>query len=171
MSLYRGLVYRALNPVYAREPLSGEGAARHGGRFNPKGTPALYTSLSPHTAIRESNQVGTLQPTTLVAYRAEIAPVFDTADPAALAERNIAPGTLADPAWRERMLNGQEVPTHELARALMAQGFAGLIVPSYAKGAAADALNLVLWRWNDQPGRTLHLVDDEQRLSGEPCEP
>ena len=41
---YGGKLYRSLNPVFAREPLSGEGARRHGGRFNPKGTPALYCS-------------------------------------------------------------------------------------------------------------------------------
>ena len=55
---YRGPLYRALNPVYAREPLSGRGAELYGGRFNAKGTPALYTSLDPATALREANQVG-----------------------------------------------------------------------------------------------------------------
>jgi len=74
---YVGLLYRALNPVYARDPLSGRGAELYGGRFNPKGTPALYASLSPDAALREANQAGTLQPTTLVAYAADIAPVFD----------------------------------------------------------------------------------------------
>jgi RES domain-containing protein len=29
-----------------------------GGRFNAKGTPALYMSLSVMTALREANQVG-----------------------------------------------------------------------------------------------------------------
>lgn len=33
---YVGLLYRALNPVHAREPLSGEGARRYGGRFNAR---------------------------------------------------------------------------------------------------------------------------------------
>ena len=70
--LYRGKLYRALNPVYAREPLSGRGAELYGGRFNPKGMPALYASLSVMTALREANQVGNLQPTTLVSYDAEI---------------------------------------------------------------------------------------------------
>ena len=41
---FRGRVYRAHNPHWAHSPLSGEGAARHGGRYNRKGTPALYTS-------------------------------------------------------------------------------------------------------------------------------
>ena len=69
---FDGKLYRALNPLFAREPLSGEGAAIYGGRFNPKGTPALYTSLSVLTALREANQVGSLQPITLVSYDAEI---------------------------------------------------------------------------------------------------
>ncbi len=38
---YQGPLYRALNPVYAREALSGRGAALYGGRFNPKGTATL----------------------------------------------------------------------------------------------------------------------------------
>ena len=52
---YRGPLYRALNPVYARMPLSGRGAEPYGGRSNPKGTPALYCALDPVTALREAN--------------------------------------------------------------------------------------------------------------------
>ena len=83
---FTGFLYRALNPVYARDPLSGRGAQVFGGRFNPKGTAALYASLSPVTALREANQVGALQPTTLVAYDADIRPVFDARDTKSLAE-------------------------------------------------------------------------------------
>src|SRR5690606_4555103 len=54
---WSGKLYRALNPVYAREPLSGRGAELYGGRFNPKGMPALYASTSVLTALREANQV------------------------------------------------------------------------------------------------------------------
>ncbi len=74
---YQGKLYRALNPIYAREPLSGRGAELYGGRFNPKGVPALYTSLAIMTALKEANQLGSLQPTTLVSYDAEIERVFD----------------------------------------------------------------------------------------------
>jgi len=38
---FTGFLYRALNPVYARDPLSGRGAQLYGGRFNPKGRRAL----------------------------------------------------------------------------------------------------------------------------------
>ena len=57
MFRYEGKLYRAINPIYAREPLSGRGAELYGGRFNPKGVAALYASLSIMTALREANQV------------------------------------------------------------------------------------------------------------------
>lgn len=47
------------------------------GRFNPNGLSALYTSLPVMTALREANQVGNLQPTTLVSYDAEVDNSFD----------------------------------------------------------------------------------------------
>ncbi|WP_318012114.1 RES domain-containing protein [Mesorhizobium sp. CA12] len=50
-----------------RKPMSGCGAELYGGRFNPKGMPALYASTAVVTALREANEVGDLQPTTLVA--------------------------------------------------------------------------------------------------------
>lgn len=157
---FTGLLYRAHNPVWSRAPLSGEGAARFGGRFNRIGRPALYTSLAPETALREANQVGTLQPTTFVAYQADIGPLLDGRDAAVLEAFGLAPAELADPAWRDRMLSGKPVPTQELAEAAVAQGYVGIVVPSYARGAPADALNLVLWGWE---GR-ITLVDDDDRL-------
>ena len=32
----------------------------------------------------------------------------------------------------------------------MSRGFAGIVVPGQARGAPADALNLVLWHWHDR---------------------
>ncbi|MCB5200739.1 RES family NAD+ phosphorylase [Loktanella sp. TSTF-M6] len=161
---YTGPLFRALNPVYARTPLSGHGAALFGGRFNPKGTPALYTALDPATALREAHQVGSLQPTILVSYTADLGPIFDTGDELALKRYGVTPALLADAAWRSRMLDHQTVPTQDLARRLSADGFNGLLVRSFAKGAAASDMNLVLWAWTDGAG-SLIVVDDEDRLS------
>lgn len=77
---HTGSLYRALNPVCAREPLSRRGAELYGGRIITKGTPTLYTSLYPTTAFREANRVGSLQPTTLVSYKSDLGPNFDTRD-------------------------------------------------------------------------------------------
>ncbi|GAB5508513.1 MAG: RES family NAD+ phosphorylase [Rhizobiaceae bacterium] len=162
---YRGFLYRALNTVYARTPLSGRGAAIHGGRFNPKGRETLYTSLAAETALREANQVGTLQPTTLVAYRADIGPVLDGRDDDALAQYGLDRAALGAPDWRIRMLTNQTVPTQNLAERLIADGYAGLLVSSFARGATDRSLNLVLWRWNTRAHDRLELIDDEGRLS------
>jgi RES domain-containing protein len=162
---YEGKLYRALNPIYAREPLSGRGAALHGGRFNVRGMPALYLSLSVMTALREANQVGSLQPTTLVAYDAEIASLFDCRDNAALGAEGIDAATLAATTWRDEMKTSRESRTQAFARRLASTSYTGLVVRSFAPGSNADDLNLVLWRWgNGTPARLL-LIDDENRLS------
>ena len=161
---YRGNLYRALNPIYAGEPLSGRGAQLYGGRFNPKGVAAIYTSLSVMTALREANQVGGLQPTTLVSYDADIERVFDSRDPARLSETGIDAATLADPSWRDQMKRSGEAPTQRFARELIAAGYHGLLVRSFAAGNRASDLNLVLWKWGAEPPHRLTLIDDEGRL-------
>jgi len=161
---YRGLLYRALNPIRAREPLSGEGARLYGGRFNAKGVPALYTSMSVMTAIREANQIGTLQPTTLVSYEADFTPVFDATDADALAEYDMTPADLAAEDWRLQMRAHGKAPTQILAEKLIADGYAGLRVPSFAKGASGEDLNTVLWVWGSTLPAKLVLIDDEGRL-------
>lgn len=163
--LYRGQLFRALNPIFAREPLSGRGAALYGGRFNPKGTPALYTSLTIMTALREANQVGSLQPTTLVSYDAEIDGIFDSRDEKALKAEGINSAMLADDIWRDQMNANGEAGTQAIARRLIENGFNGLLVRSFAPGSSDTDLNLVLWRWGDAAPTRLTLIDDENRLS------
>ncbi len=165
MFRYDGKLYRALNPVYAREPLSGEGAKLYGGRFNPKGIPALYTSLSVLTALREANQVGNLQPTTLVSYDAEIDGIFDSREEAALAALGMDAAALADPTWRDQVKTSGEARTQAFARELIGAGYNALLVRSFAAGATGEDLNLVLWKWGDRGASRLTLIDDENRLS------
>ncbi|WP_027155213.1 RES family NAD+ phosphorylase [Mesorhizobium sp. WSM2561] len=162
---YEGNLYRALNPLYAREPLSGRGAELYGGRFNPKGVPALYTSLSVMTALREANQVGNLQPTTLVSYDAKLDNVFDCRDAAAVAAEGMDGAALADMTWRDQMKASGEAKTQAFARRLHGAGYDGLLVRSFAAGSTAEDMNLVLWRWADIPPARLILIDDEHRLS------
>ena len=161
---FQGLLYRALNPIRAREPLSGEGARLHGGRFNSKGIPALYTALSVMTAIREANQIGTLQPTTLVCYEADITPVFDATDVDALGRYDMTPAHLAAEDWRLQMRAHGKAPTQILAEKLIADGYAGLRVPSFAKGASDENLNMVLWVWGSTLPSKLVPIDDDGRL-------
>lgn len=161
---HRGTLYRALNPLYAREPLSGRGAELYGGRFNARGTPALYLALDVLTAIREANQVGSLQPTTLVAYDADIDDLFDCRDEAALAAQGMTPADLATPTWRDEMRKAGRSKTQRFAADLAAGGFSGLVVRSFARGASETELNLVLWRWSGSLPHRLAVIDDDGRL-------
>jgi RES domain-containing protein len=159
---FQAVVYRALNPVWVGDPLSGEGARRHGGRFNPKGMAALYSTLDPVTAVREVSQIGQpLQPTILVSFQADIDPVFDATDATLLAEQGITAEMLAADDWRVHMAAGRDAPTQSLARRLLDQGYAGMLAPSYARLAPPEARNLILWRWTPE---TLRLIDDDRRL-------
>jgi RES domain-containing protein len=162
---FRGILYRALNPIWASQPLSGEGARLFGGRFNPKGVPAIYASLSVQTALREVNQVGSLQPTTLVSYEADLQPMFDSRDTISLAEFGAEPELLAEPSWREQMAQGELASTQRLAVQLLDAGFAGMIVRSFAAGATDNGLNAVVWKWSSSTPNKLVLIDDEGRLS------
>jgi RES domain-containing protein len=161
---YEGKLYRALNPIYAREPLSGRGAELYGGRFNPKGMPALYTSLSILAALREANQVGSLQPTTLVSYEAAFERIFDSRNEEALRAGGMDPDAVGDPTWRDQMKASGDSATQSFARRLAAAGYHGLLVRSFAAGATVDDLNLVLWTWGERSPARLVLIDDENRL-------
>ena len=161
---YQGLLYRALNPIRAREPLSGEGVRLHGGRFNPRGIPAFYSAMSVMTALREANLIGTLQPTTPVSYEADITPTFDATNADALGKYDISPVDLAADDWRLRMQKESKAPTQILAERLIGDGYAGLQVPSFAAGATAEDLNMVLWVWGSKLPTQLVLIDDEGRL-------
>lgn len=165
---FAGTLYRALNPLWARDPLSGSGAAQFGGRFNAKGTPALYTSLRPETAMREANQAGAFQPITLVAYAAEIEKIFNATDSDALASVGFEAATLADACWRDAMFAGKVAATQQLSRSLIEQGFSGMLAPSFAPQATPNDRNLVLWTWGDTFPAKLRLIDDHGRLGSRP---
>lgn len=158
---YKGKLYRALNPLYAREPFSGRGAELYGGRFNPKGMPALYTSLTIMTALSEANQAGSLQPTTLVSYDAD----FETCDQNLLEKHRITPQALSNTTWRDEMNLRGEALTQQLARDLKNAGFHGLVVRSFAPGTTDADLNIVLWIWGTSLPNRLSVIDDERRLS------
>jgi len=162
---FQGILYRALNPMRAREPLSGEGARLYGGRFNPRGTPALYTSMSVLTAIREANQAGSLQPTTLISLEAELDPIFDAEDPAELAAKGIGHAMLAQGDWRLQMRRSGTSAGQDFVLRLIAEGYHGMRVRSFAKGAGSADLNMVLWKWGPRPPVRVSLIDDDGRLA------
>jgi RES domain-containing protein len=162
---FTGVVYRAHHPRWAYAPSSGEGAARHGGRFNPRGLPTLYTALTPTTAWMEAQQglPFRAQPMTLVAYRVDCAAIVDLTDPDTLPPLGVAAADLAAP-WEDLAVRGLDPPTWVLARRLIAAGAAGILAPSFAPGTGAADRNLILWHWDDAGDCRVQVVDDFGRL-------
>ena len=162
---FRSFVYRAHNPRWNWAPISGEGARRYGGRFNRIGVPALYTSLSPVTAMREVSLIGRpLQPITLCAYEVDAEPVFDALDPLQREAQGVESDELHCLDWEREMLAGIIPASQRLADRLIATGYVGMRVESFAPGAGSDDLNLVLWHWGDHVPSKVVLIDDEERL-------
>jgi RES domain-containing protein len=72
------IFYRFHAPRYAALPVSGTGAALHGGRFNRRGIEALYLSTNVATAHAEYSQDELLTPPgTLVTYQVTLGKVVD----------------------------------------------------------------------------------------------
>jgi len=162
---YRGLVYRAHNPRWAFLPISGEGAARWGGRFNPIGTPALYTSERFETAWLEAQQGFSYktQPLLLCSYDVDCSHILDLTNPMILERLGVEPDELNCP-WELLADERVEPPTWALARRCIEAGIQGARVPSFARGATVRDINLVFWSWSEQAPNRVVVIDDEQRL-------
>lgn len=162
---FKGTVYRAHNPQWAWTPLSGEGARRHGGRFNRQGRPALYCSQSIVTAIKEAQPIGRpLQPLVLCSYEVDATPVFDATDRTAMSELGADLSDLECTTWAADMLAGRIPASQAFAERLIAADYVGMRVRSFAVGADEADVNLVMWQWGDEYPTRVTLIDDESRL-------
>lgn len=145
----RATVVRAARPYWTYRPTSGDGAARHGGRFNPVGTPALYTSFTFNTAAKEIRFSLNADPYTFYFLDIDCADVVDLSVGAIRRRLRIKWSDLECPNWESDMHKGIEPSCHTITKRLIEDGYAGIIVNSFARGATPDDLNLVLWRWDD----------------------
>jgi RES domain-containing protein len=160
------LAYRAHDPRWSFKPLSGDGAAVHGGRFNPKGTPALYLSLDPMTAIKEAAQgfARKFEPYVLCTYEIDCENVIALRDDEERKAAKVDMDDLACP-WFAEAAAGRQPVSWRLARKLIADGAAGLLAPSFVRGATLEAdVNLILWRWSGSLPHKVAVFDPSGRL-------
>jgi RES domain-containing protein len=162
---FQGSAYRAHDPRWSFKPLSGEGAAIHGGRFNPKGTAALYVSLDPMTAIKEAAQgfAHKFEPLILWTYEIDCEDVVDLRTEADRQSAGVAADDMAC-AWFAEAAAGHEPRSWRLAQKLIEDGAAGLLAPSYVNGATGSDANLVLWRWSGRLPHKVLVYDPSGRL-------
>lgn len=162
---FKGECFRAHDPNWSWSPLSGAGAALKGRRFNWRGLEALYLSLNVNTVFREVSGgfAQRLTPYVVCSYDVDCDDIVDLRTEEG---RNAAGVALADLAcaWGDDLLAGREPKSWAVARRLMKEGAAGILVPSFANGATADDHNLVLWRWGAKPPHQVSVYDPTGKL-------
>ncbi len=160
-----GTCYRAHDPRWAFKPMSGDGAAIRGARFNPKSVPTLYLSLSIMTAIKEANQgfAHRIDPCVLCSYEIDCENVADLTTEEGRGAYAVRHDEMAC-AWALALADGHRPASWSVYDRLVAQGVAGICVPSFAPGAEADDLNLVLWKWGPDLPHQVTVHDPSGRL-------
>lgn len=163
-----GLAYRGHNPKWSFAPTSGEGAAVHGGRFNPKGIPALYLATSPEGAFLEATQgfAYKFSPLTLCSYEVDCKDIVDLTTQAARANAGVTLDEMAAP-WAWDISEGRKPASWQVHARLHATA-AGICVPSFARDARPGMTNLVLWTWGDSLPHKAVVFDPDHRLPERP---
>ena len=135
--------------------MSGEGAARGGGRWNRPGDIALYMSETIETAFAEYQQELGVRPGTFVAYEVSKARVADLTE-----ARDWPMEDMVGP-WKEAAFVERRVPaTWRIADTLRGV-MDGLRVPS---ARYPGGVNLVLWRWNESDAPKVEILDPNREL-------
>lgn len=164
--IFRGPAFRAHNPKWSWQPLSGEGAALYGGRFNAKGRPALYLATDMATAMREVAHgfpTRLVDPIVIVSYAVDCADVVDLTSARVRRSHKVSEADLAC-GWLALQMDGKPVPSQQIAARLVSDGAAGILVRSFAPGSTTDNHNLVLWRWSDDLPHRVRIHDPDGRL-------
>jgi RES domain-containing protein len=162
---FDGTAYRAHDPHWSFKPLSGDGAAIQGARFNPRGVPALYLALDPMTAIKEANQAfaNKINPCVICSYEVDCDHLADLRSEAGRLEVGTSEEILAA-AWFSFLAARKEPPQWDLVRRLARPGVAGILVPSFVEGARPTDQNLVLWDWSPVLPHKVAVFDPTGRL-------
>ena len=164
-SEFSGIVYRTASPRYASEKdmVSGLGAAFAGGRWNPKGTAAVYCSLTPEAALAETFALqryyswpdyGAL-PRIIVALQVRLTGVLDLTNGEVRRRLLLSEKRLLETDWRAEVAKGCESLTQQVGAAAAALGFEAIRVLS---ATSERAPNLVVFPENLRSASFLRLL-------------
>lgn len=160
-----GTCFRAHDPRWSFKPLSGEGAAIRGARFNPRGVPALYLGLTIMTAIKEITQglAHRMDPCVLCSYDVDCDQIVDLTTEEGRGGTSVTLEEMAD-AWADALAEGRRPRSWSVYDRLAQSGTAGILVPSFAPGAESNDVNLVLWDWGPNLPHKVEVFDPSGRL-------
>jgi len=117
------------------------------------------------TAVKEINQgfAKKLEPCVICSYDVDCDDIADLTADAGRALFGVAASDLSC-AWFALSAAGHDPPSWAIARRLISEGVAGIIVPSFAPGAVTADQNLVLWDWGPDLRHQVRVYDPSGRL-------
>jgi len=144
-----------------RDPLSAEGARMHGGRFNPKGVPALYLAGSPAVAVAEALELATVfeiasfNPRLVVFLEVSLQSVLDLSQAGVVSKLGLGKDELLGD-WRA---GPEDAATQAIGLAARDDGVEAILYPSRLE---SGVLNLCVFRENMRANSVLsvHGMDD-----------
>jgi RES domain-containing protein len=136
-----------------------------GGRFNPVGVPALYLALTIEGLFVEMAHgfAHRFEPLTVCSYEVDVDDIVDLRTDADRKSVGVDWVDMAC-AWELDVSNSLEPASWRIATQLIAKQSAGILVPSFAKGAGPSTHNLVLWTWGSDLPHRVHVHDPSGRL-------
>jgi len=159
------VLWRAYVPRWAHAPLSGDGAARFGGRWNPAGAPTIYAARELSTAWAEYNQGFVQHPALIAQLRLDGARLADLTDPDVLAGLGVDEA-IHHCEWRADLDAGLIPATHLVRERLLYEGHDGVIYPSFMSPGGTC---IALWHWNSKDQPKLTVTDPDGRLPKSPA--
>ena len=149
---FDGVIIRSVGVNYASESdfLSGDGAGKYGGRWNPVGLNSIYGATDIITATMEAYQnfldagfsLNNLRPRVTAGAKVTVSRLLDLTDNAILDELGFSKPELLAEDWQALQSGGEESWTQAIGRGSFERGFEGLIANSARN---PDGLNIVLF--------------------------
>jgi RES domain-containing protein len=162
---FDGVMVRSASTLYASKEnfLSGNGAAKVGGRWNRPGIRAVYASLDIMTATHEAYQnfidagfsLLAIRPRVTAGTATKLGLVLDLTDKAIRRMIGYSQRELLEEDWHGIQSAGEESWTQAIGRGCRAAGFEGLIVPSARNPGGT---NIVVFPDRLRPGSNLSVL-------------
>ena len=164
----RGIAFRSVAMAHANESdiISGTGAARFGGRWNPRGVRAIYASLDPITAAEESYQrfanygisSSRIKPRAFVGLRLELCKTLSLTDARIRRKLGFSLRDLVNENWLSIQESGNEAWTQTVGRCCHDLGMEAMICPS---AASRNGSNIVIFPTNLKPTSAITILKKE----------
>ena len=139
---WAGTVYRSCAVEHSRRSdlLTGIGAGKNGGRWNPRGVKAVYASLAPDTGMAEVLKTAyysgfapsEFMPRVFVGIKVSLSKVLDLTDGRIRQMLRMSLQRMREEDWIKVQLAGGEAFTQQVGRAAMESGLEGIIAASAA---------------------------------------